>query len=275
MITALLDESLSQMTDPPTCTLSQTHEYYHLVNKKIKMAIAAVAPLALLATFYGDDVYNKYMSNSDQVKVEQKSDVNDKKISKVRLGAAMSSAMSKAVTDGSAAGVRASKEIAKAQAEAQAQAEAEAQAQAQVEAQAQAQVEAQAQAEAEAQAQAQVEAQAQAQVEAQAAQAQTQAPAANYSSYGSGTVVLSNGNTAGEVGTYAAQEIARRTGTDAGTWEHIIARESNGQVNAYNASGASGLFQTMPGWGSTATVEDQINSAINAYNAQGFSAWGY
>ena len=244
------------------------------------MAIAAVAPLALLATFYGDDVYNKYMSNSDQVKVEQKSDVNDKKISKVRLGAAMSSAMSKAVTDGSAAGVRASKEIAKAQAEAQAQAEAEAQAQAEAEAQAKVQAEAQAQAEAEAQAQAQVEAQAQAQVEAQAAQAtqaqaQTQAPAANYSSYGSGTVVLSNGNTAGEVGTYAAQEIARRTGTDAGTWEHIIARESNGQVNAYNASGASGLFQTMPGWGSTATVEDQINSAINAYNAQGFSAWGY
>lgn len=48
----------------------------------------------------------------------------------------------------------------------------------------------------------------------------------------------------------------------------------NGDVNAYNPSGASGLFQTMPGWGSTATVEDQINSAVNAYNAQGFSAWG-
>ena len=46
--------------------------------------------------------------------------------------------------------------------------------------------------------------------------------------------------------------------TDIKTWEHIIARESNGQVDAYNPSGASGLFQTMPGWGSTATVEDQI-----------------
>ena len=39
--------------------------------------------------------------------------------------------------------------------------------------------------------------------------------------------------------------------------------------------GASGLFQTMPGWGSTATVDDQIQSAYNAYSSQGLSAWGY
>ena len=86
---------------------------------------------------------------------------------------------------------------------------------------------------------------------------------------------LSNGNTAGEVGREAAQRMAALTGVDAGTWEAIIARESNGQVNAANASGASGLFQTMPGWGSTATVDDQINAAVRAYNAQGLSAWGY
>lgn len=104
--------------------------------------------------------------------------------------------------------------------------------------------------------------------------ATTVAPSTDYSSYGTGSVQLSNGNTAGSVGSYAAQEIANRTGTSASTWEYIIARESNGNVNAYNPSGASGLFQTMPGWGSTATVEDQINSAVNAYNAQGFSAWG-
>jgi putative transglycosylase isaA len=30
----------------------------------------------------------------------------------------------------------------------------------------------------------------------------------------------------------------------------------------------------MPGWGSTATVKDQINAAVKAYNAQGLSAWG-
>ncbi|HDP3084799.1 TPA: transglycosylase, partial [Staphylococcus aureus] len=52
-------------------------------------------------------------------------------------------------------------------------------------------------------------------------------------------------------------------------------RESNGQVNAYNPSGASGLFQTMPGWGPTNTVDQQINAAVKAYKAQGLSAWGF
>ncbi|MDY4510595.1 transglycosylase [Streptococcus hyovaginalis] len=86
---------------------------------------------------------------------------------------------------------------------------------------------------------------------------------------------LANGNTAGETGSYAAAQMAAATGVSQATWEHIIARESNGQVGARNASGASGLFQTMPGWGSTATVQDQINSALKAYNAQGLAAWGY
>ena len=99
------------------------------------------------------------------------------------------------------------------------------------------------------------------------------APAQSYSTAG-GSVRLSNGNTAGAEGAAAAQEMARRTGVSASTWEHIIARESNGQVNARNASGASGLFQTMPGWGSTATVQDQINAATRAYKAQGLAAWG-
>lgn len=106
-----------------------------------------------------------------------------------------------------------------------------------------------------------------------AAQQSYAAPAQSYSAPG-GSVVLSNGNTAGAEGAAAAQEMARRTGVPASTWEHIIARESNGQVNARNASGASGLFQTMPGWGSTATVQDQINAATRAYQAQGLSAWG-
>lgn len=106
----------------------------------------------------------------------------------------------------------------------------------------------------------------QAQATQQVAQAAVSAPG--------GSVVLSNGNTAGAAGAAAAQEMARRTGVPASTWETIIARESNGQVGARNASGASGLFQTMPGWGSTATVEDQINAATRAYQAQGLSAWG-
>lgn len=90
-----------------------------------------------------------------------------------------------------------------------------------------------------------------------------------------GGIVLSNGNTAGEQGSYAAARMAEMTGVPASTWEAIIARESNGQVNAANASGASGLFQTMPGWGSTSTVDDQIQAAYNAYSSQGLSAWGY
>ena len=85
----------------------------------------------------------------------------------------------------------------------------------------------------------------------------------------------SNGNTAGTVGTAAAAQMAAATGVPQSTWEAIIARESNGDPNVTTASGASGLFQTMPGWGSTATVQDQITAAINAYNAQGLSAWGY
>ena len=67
--------------------------------------------------------------------------------------------------------------------------------------------------------------------------------------------------------------MAARTGVSASTWEHIIARESNGQLHARNASGAAGLFQTMPGWGSTGSVNDQINAAYKAYKAQGLSAW--
>ena len=106
-----------------------------------------------------------------------------------------------------------------------------------------------------------------------AAQQSYAAPAQSYSAPG-GSVVLANGNTAGADGAAAAQEMARRTGVPASTWEHIIARESNGQVGARNASGASGLFQTMPGWGSTATVQDQIDAATRAYQAQGLSAWG-
>lgn len=99
-------------------------------------------------------------------------------------------------------------------------------------------------------------------------------PTYGQSNYG-GSVRLANGNTAGATGSEAAQEMTRRTGVSASTWETIIARESNGNPNAYNPSGASGLFQTMPGWGSTATVADQIDAATRAYNAQGLGAWGF
>ena len=110
----------------------------------------------------------------------------------------------------------------------------------------------------------------QAEQQAQAAAQQTQAS----SSPALGSVRLSNGNTAGPIGIEAARIMEQRTGVPATTWELIIARESNGNPNAANPSGARGLFQTMPFHGSTATVDDQIEAAVRAYNAQGLSAWG-
>lgn len=119
----------------------------------------------------------------------------------------------------------------------------------------------------------------QAQQVAQQAQQVTEQQVAEQTSQSNNTgystgVVLGNGNTAGEYG-YAAAEVARRTGTSAGQWEYIIAKESNGDPNAYNASGASGLFQTKDEfWGPSGTVEQQIDAAVKAYNSSGFSAWG-
>ena len=76
-------------------------------------------------------------------------------------------------------------------------------------------------------------------------------------------------------GSYAAARMAEMTGVPASTWEAIIARESNGQVNAAMLLVPVVCSKTMPGWGSTATVDDQIQAAYNAYSSQGLSAWGY
>lgn len=95
----------------------------------------------------------------------------------------------------------------------------------------------------------------------------------NQSLINSQGMALTNGNTAGIIGTEAAARMAAATGVPQATWEYIIARESNGDPTVVNPSGAAGLFQTIPGWGSTATVEDQIQTAIRVYNAQGLAAW--
>ena len=69
-----------------------------------------------------------------------------------------------------------------------------------------------------------------------------------------------------------AQEMQSRTGVSASEWAQIIQRESNGEVNATNASsGAHGLFQSEHNPGST--VQSQINDAVQVYKSQGLSAW--
>lgn len=57
------------------------------------------------------------------------------------------------------------------------------------------------------------------------------------STTGNGLVIISNGNTAGEIGSYAAVQMATVTGVPQSTWESIIARESNGDYTVASSSG--------------------------------------
>jgi len=102
---------------------------------------------------------------------------------------------------------------------------------------------------------------------------------ADYSNYSS-SVILSNGNTPGEIGAYAAKRLEALTGESAKTWEYIIARESNGNPEARNPSGAYGLLQLMPMHGNPRTVDEQIEIGANlyhkakAYFGNGLQPWG-
>ncbi|MCH8623760.1 LysM peptidoglycan-binding domain-containing protein [Lactiplantibacillus plantarum] len=71
---------------------------------------------------------------------------------------------------------------------------------------------------------------------------------------------------------YVLGQMQARTGVDAGTWNHIINRESNWQPHVVNgASGAYGLFQNIHISGGS--VQQQIDAAVSLYHAQGMQAW--
>ncbi len=58
----------------------------------------------------------------------------------------------------------------------------------------------------------------------------------------------------------------------------LMVHESNGNPNARNDSGASGLFQVMPFWfekygGDPFDPENNAKVAARVYNEQGFRAW--
>ncbi|AUV60202.1 putative hydrolase [Lactobacillus phage Semele] len=61
-----------------------------------------------------------------------------------------------------------------------------------------------------------------------------------------------------------------RTGVPASTWDAIITRESNWQVDAANPSStARGLFQQL--YGGTGSVQSQIDNAVKLYHNAGDS----
>mgnify|MGYP001283405540 CR=1 FL=1 len=103
----------------------------------------------------------------------------------------------------------------------------------------------------------------------------TYTPASATSSYTPNYSTSSNTSTGSYTGSSSissvASEMQARTGVSASTWAYIINRESRGQVNAANPSGAYGLFQSMHNPGTT--VSSQINDAVNVYKSQGMAAW--
>ncbi|MCB7462504.1 putative transglycosylase IsaA [Lactiplantibacillus plantarum] len=99
-------------------------------------------------------------------------------------------------------------------------------------------------------------------------QAPTQAPAASAPATTPATESYSGDN----LQSYVLGQMQARTGVDAGTWNHIINRESNWQPHVVNgASGAYGLFQNIHINGGS--VQQQIDAAVNLYHAQGMQAW--
>lgn len=88
------------------------------------------------------------------------------------------------------------------------------------------------------------------------------------------TTTSDSSYTGGNLQSYVLGQMAARTGVSAGTWNHIITRESNWQPHVRNSSsGAYGLFQNMHISGGS--VEAQVDAAVNLYRVQGMQAWAF
>ncbi|AUV59935.1 transglycosylase [Lactobacillus phage Bacchae] len=90
------------------------------------------------------------------------------------------------------------------------------------------------------------------------------------SSYTGSSVNTSNGTLADSEKQAVLSQMQSRTGVPASTWDAIITRESNWQVDAANPSStARGLFQQL--YGGTGSVQSQIDNAVKLYHNAGDS----
>ena len=69
--------------------------------------------------------------------------------------------------------------------------------------------------------------------------------------------------------------MAEMTGVPAINFSHYCSQNQTVKLDAATHLELVVFSKQCQGWGSTATVDDQIQSAYNAYSNQGLSAWGY
>lgn len=101
----------------------------------------------------------------------------------------------------------------------------------------------------------------------QAPQSVSSTPKASYTGSSVGT---STGTLSGSEKQAVLNQMQSRTGVSASTWDAIITRESNWQVDAANPSStARGLFQLL--YGGTGSVQSQIDNAVQLYHKAGNS----
>jgi len=108
----------------------------------------------------------------------------------------------------------------------------------------------------------------------QSSQSRVQAPqsasSTPKSSYTGSSVSASNGTLSGSDKQAVLNQLQSRTGVSSSTWNTVITRESNWQVNAANPSStARGLLQQL--YGGTGSVQSQVDNAVKLYHNAGES----